>query len=151
MKKQYAGVWGGAFFAIFGIVIFVQSFSYTYSSMMGPGPGMFPLWLSGILIVLSIWSMVKSITKEKTTLAEILPKGKDLRKLITILATLAGFILVVSFLGFVIAGTLFLFALLAREYRWYISLSISIGASVLLFVVFNIILGVPLPINSLGF
>jgi putative tricarboxylic transport membrane protein len=151
MKKLYAGAWAGIFFTVFGIVMLVNSLSYKYSSNMGPGPGMFPLWLSGILILLSLLSIVQSIKKDRTTFAEILPKGKDLKKLILILAALAGFILIIQFAGFVIAGIVFLFILLAGEYKWYVNLAISIGVSVLLFWVFGILLSVPLPVNSFGF
>ncbi|WP_062234616.1 tripartite tricarboxylate transporter TctB family protein [Fictibacillus sp. FJAT-27399] len=151
MRSQNAGVWAGLIILIFGGLMFVQSLSYQYSSKLGPGPGMFPLWLSGILIVFSFLYIIRSIRKERITFAEILPKGKDSKQLLKVLTALVGFILIVPFIGFIMAGIIFLFILLSGEYRWYINLLISIGVTILLFWVFHGLLSVPLPVNNFGF
>ena len=44
----------GALFALtIGVIFFGYSLQYPYESELGPGSGMMPLWLSGLLIVLS--------------------------------------------------------------------------------------------------
>ena len=54
-------------------------------------------------------------------------------------------------LGTVLAGTVFLFLLYRKSYRWYMALVISAVISIALFVVFRILLEVNLPINAFGF
>jgi putative tricarboxylic transport membrane protein len=151
MRKINADTWAGVLLFLFGALIFVQSLSYSYSSMLGPGPGMFPLWISGILILFSIILIVASIKKDDGIDTQILPKGDDLRKILKILSSLVGFTLLIPFVGFTVAGSIFLFILLAGEYKWYTNGMISIGVTFLLFWVFNGLLKVPLPVNYLGF
>ncbi|NHM31366.1 tripartite tricarboxylate transporter TctB family protein [Neobacillus terrae] len=151
MRNLNAQTWAGVIILLFGVLILIQSFFYSYSSNLGPGPGMFPLWLSGILILLSIMHIVKSIKKEGGKLPRLLPKGNDLRKLLKILSALVGFTLLIPFVGFTIAGFIFLFILLSGEYKWYSNAMISIGVTALMFWVFNGLLSVPLPVNYFGF
>lgn len=151
MKKQNAGVWLGGIVFIFGIVIFIQSLSLDYHSKLGPGPGLLPRWLSGALVLLTLQYIIISIKKERITFEKILPKRKGARKILLILSSMAGFILIIPYTGFIIAGTLLLSVLLIDAYKWYHNLLISIGTSVILFLVFGIFLGVPLPVNYLGF
>ncbi|NTZ18147.1 tripartite tricarboxylate transporter TctB family protein [Paenibacillus sp. JMULE4] len=60
------------------------------------------------------------------------------------------FLLTVEYLGFLLACTIMLFFILRRLFTWYSGLMISIAISLCLFVVFHIFLGVPLPVNALG-
>jgi putative tricarboxylic transport membrane protein len=151
MKNQNAQTWAGVIILLFGVLILIQSFFYSYSSSLGPGPGMFPLWLSGSLILLSIMHIVRSIKKEGGNLTRILPKGNDLRKLLKILSALVGFALLLPVVGFTVAGSIFLFILLSGEYKWYSNAMISIGVTALLFWLFKGLLSVPLPVNYFGF
>lgn len=151
MKRQNAGLWLGGFLLIFGLIIFVQSFSFDYYSKFGPGSGFLPRWVSGALILLTFLYIVRCIKKERVTFEEILPKGGGVRKLLLIISSMAGFILVIPYFGFSIAGTLLLYVLLMNAYKWYYSLMISAGTSVILFWLFGSFLGVPLPVNYFGF
>ncbi|MCY9667820.1 tripartite tricarboxylate transporter TctB family protein [Paenibacillus alginolyticus] len=145
------GVCFGIFIFLLGCMLFWQALSLDYKSSIGPGPGLFPLWLSGILIILSILYIVESIKKEVILISDILPKGKGLGNVISILFSSIIFIIVVSFAGFVIAGTLLMFMLLVREYKWYRALGISFVIAITTFVVFQTFLDVPLPVNEFGF
>jgi putative tricarboxylic transport membrane protein len=149
MIKNNARVWAGIVILLFAVTIFIQSFSYNYNSKMGPGPGLLPVWLSGSLIILSMIYLVKAMKSTKSN-ESVLPKGKSLRNVLTILFALIVFMLVVSLAGFMIAGTLFLYILLIRVYKWYINLGISIGVTGVLFLLFYKLLSVPLPVNVYG-
>lgn len=150
MGKQNAGVWAGILILIFACVIFSQALTLDYYTTLGPGPGLFPLWLSGILIVLSILYIFQSIKKEAVSFAEILSKGRGLGNVVAVLGSVIVFMLIVNFTGFIVASTVLLFILLVREYKWHWGLGISAGVSILLFVVFQVFLGIPLPVNALG-
>lgn len=149
--KNNIGVWFGIFILLLGCTLFWKSLSLDYKSSIGPGPGFFPLWLSGVLIIISLLYIVESIKKEVILISEIFPKGKGLWNVITILFSSVIFMIVVSFAGFVIAGTLLMFMLLVREYKWYRALGISLVITIITFVVFQTLLDVPLPVNEFGF
>ncbi|NTZ16626.1 tripartite tricarboxylate transporter TctB family protein [Paenibacillus sp. JMULE4] len=149
MMRQNAGVWAAIFIFLFGLMFFWMSLSFDYMGPEGPGPGLLPLWLSGLLIILSVVYMMNSI-KHITRFKDILPRGKGFINIVTIIGSFLLFLLTVKSIGFVMAGTLFLFILLAREYQWYAGLGISIGISIILFWVFCKLLSVPIPVNAWG-
>jgi putative tricarboxylic transport membrane protein len=151
MNRQNAALWLGGFLLLFGMVIFVQSFAFDYYSQFGPGPGLLPRWLSGALILLSLLYIGLSIKKERISFDEILPKEEGRRKLLIILSSMVGFIVIVPYIGFLVAGTLLMFVLLMGGYKWYYNLMISAGVSAFLFWLFGSFLSVPLPTNYFGF
>ncbi|MEW9669878.1 tripartite tricarboxylate transporter TctB family protein [Ammoniphilus sp. 3BR4] len=145
-----AGFWTGIVILGFAGVIFWQSLLLDYYTGLGPGPGLLPLWLSGGLIILALIYIWECVSKEVVIFADVLPKGKGLRNLLFYSGSLLIFMLIVNFTGFIIAGTVLLFIVLAREYKWYLGLGISVGVSVVLFVIFQTLLGIPLPVNAFG-
>jgi putative tricarboxylic transport membrane protein len=150
MGKQNAGVWAGVVLLIFASVFFWQSLSLKYQTKFGPGPGMFPRWLSGILIVLTLIYIWQSVNKEVIRFSDILPKGKDLGNLIAVLGSVVLFILVVNYTGFTIAGTALLFILFVRQFKWYTALGMSLLVTLILFYIFKSLLSIPLPVNAFG-
>lgn len=149
MVKNNASVYMGLLLVLFSVVIFSQSLRLDYYTDSGPGPGFFPLWLSGGLGVFSLSYIVSSL-KEKISFKEILPTGSGLGNVITLLVSAVFFLLTVEYIGFLLACAIMLFFVLRRLFKWYSGLIISITISLCLFVVFHIFLGVPLPVNSLG-
>jgi putative tricarboxylic transport membrane protein len=149
LKKWKPGVWAGICLLIFSLVFFTQSLAFPYSITGEPGPGFFPVWLSGILLVLSLLYIYQSI-KSKDSDGEPMPKGKPLKNIVCILSYMILYLMLVSFLGFILASTMFLFVLLCRDYKWYFNLGISAGASIFLFLLFNSVLHVSLPVNGFG-
>jgi hypothetical protein len=131
-------------------VIFWQALSLKYYTKFGPGPGMFPLWLSGLFIVVSLVYIWQSIKKEVILFAEILPQGKALGNILAVLGSLILFMVLVNFTGFIIASSVLLFIVLTREYKWYLGLGISVSASILLFLLFQKVFSIPLPVNVFG-
>ncbi|TDG00103.1 tripartite tricarboxylate transporter TctB family protein [Paenibacillus piri] len=151
LMVKNAGVWFGFLVFLLGCTMFWQSLSLDYRSSIGPGPGLFPLWLSSALIILSLLYIAESVKKEVFRIADLIPKGRGLGNVVAILVSFVIFIVVVSFAGFVIAGTLLVFLLLVREYKWYKALGISFAIALITFVIFQTLLDVPLPVNDLGF
>jgi putative tricarboxylic transport membrane protein len=148
--KQNAGVWAGVVVLIFSSIIFWQSLSLKYTTNFGPGPGMFPRWLTAILIILSLIYIWQSIKKEVFRIAEVFPKGKDLGNVFSVLISVVVFMVIVNFTGFVIASTVLLFIVLRREFKWHIGLAISLFTSIVLFLLFKAFFNIPLPVNVLG-
>lgn len=148
MKK--AGVWAGLITLLYAAIIFRESLTLEYTTRLGPGPGFFPLWLSGILIILTLCYIVDSIRHDSVKLSEILPGGQATKNILSTVAGLVLFPVIVSYAGFVISATILQFIMFVRDYKWYTALGISVGISVLLLFVFQSLLGVTLPVNDYG-
>lgn len=132
-----------------GVVVFVYSLQYPYESELGPGPGMLPLWLSGLLIILAL-AYLYAVFKGKDS-AEEWPEKKAQVEMAVILGNMALFVILLPVIGFNFSSVLFLFIFLRRAYSWYKSLAISVGTSVFLFLLFTQGFGSPLPVNMFGF
>jgi len=145
-----AGALVGFLILIFAGTLFFQALSYDYYSDYGPGPGLFPLWLSGLLIVLSIAYIIDCYKKNIIQLKDVLPKGAGLRKIILIMVSLVVFYFLAPYTGYSVAGIIMLMILFIREYKWYWGLGISVVVTGVLFYTFYSVLNVPLPVNSFG-
>jgi putative tricarboxylic transport membrane protein len=145
-----ASIYMGGVILLFASVVFWQSLQFEYYNEKGPGPGFFPLWLSGGLALFSIIYIGTSIKKEVILISDIIPKGKDLGNILTLLIGAIIFLLIINYMGFVLAASLLLFSILRRFYKWYVGIGISVGVSVCLFYLFHTLLGIPLPVNFLG-
>ncbi|PAV28397.1 hypothetical protein CIL05_17340 [Virgibacillus profundi] len=145
------GVYIGIFMLIFSGSIFWQSLSLEYYRASAPGPGFLSLWLSGILFILSLIHIIISVKKDIILFSDILPKGKGLGNVVALLLSLILFLIIIPYIGFTIASIVMLFILFKRGYKWYWSLGLSTFVTLVVFVVFNTLLQVPLPVNNFGF
>lgn len=147
--KNKVGFSGGVSVLVIGIIFFAYSLQYPYESELGPGPGMLPLWLSGILIVLALAYLYSVIIGKDS--AEDWPDKKSQIEMGLILGNMSLFVLLTPVIGFVLSSILFLFIFFRRNYSWFKSLLISAGTSVLLFLLFTEGFATPLPVNMFGF
>ncbi|MDQ0862148.1 tripartite tricarboxylate transporter TctB family protein [Metabacillus dongyingensis] len=148
--KNY-GVWVGVFILLFSIFMFNSSLKYEYYGQYGPGPGFFPLWLSGLLGVFSILFILDSLRKNnRITFSDVLPKGKILISVLKVVLSILLFILISPHLGFIVSSILIMLILLIPDFKWTTSLSTATSVTLILFVVFKTILDIPLPTNIWG-
>ncbi len=143
------GISGGVFSLVVALVFFVYALEYPYASELGPGPGMFPLWLSGILILLSLMYLYSAYKGADSS--EKAPDSQSQKEMLFILISMGLYVLLLPIIGFNLSSILFLFAFLRKGYPWHTSLGISIVASVILFFLFTEAFASPLPVNSFGF
>ncbi|MEW9672468.1 tripartite tricarboxylate transporter TctB family protein [Ammoniphilus sp. 3BR4] len=156
MMKLKADFWAAMMVLILSVIFLFESSMFPYSNRLGPGPGpgFFPIWLSSILLVLSLFYLYQSLERQKEGQGEqegILPRGEGLRKILFTLFSLILFVVLISFIGFTLTSIIFLFMLLREGYRWFTGLGISIVVSLLMFWVFGSVLDVALPVNGWGF
>jgi putative tricarboxylic transport membrane protein len=151
--KVNIDTWGAVCFAIFSVVFFIMSLEYPYKSSIGPGPGFFPLWLSGFLFVLSAIYLIQSLKAASASDEDEQEKKKNeaLPYILNVMICMILFGLLLKVLGFITTASIVLLLLLRRAYKWYINLGIAVGASLFLFWLFHSILRVQLPVNGLGF
>ncbi len=145
-----AGVWAGVILLAYSAVLFQQSLLLDYYNPLGPGPGFLPLWLSGLLFIVSLLYIWDSIKREVIRLAELLPTGDARLDILLMLTGLCLFALLVETIGFVAAGSQLIFLMTFRKFKWYYALPTSILVAVLLLLAFQKLLGVSLPVNDLG-
>jgi putative tricarboxylic transport membrane protein len=144
-----AGVLASVFIMIFSGIFIYHSTKVDYEGPLGFGPGFFPFWLSIFLLILSALYLVISL-KENIQLQNLFPKGRSRYDFIVILLSMALFVLLLEQTGFLVAGTISLALLTFRTFKWYYTLSLSIGISVIIFLIFAKGLAIPLPVNQLG-
>ncbi|MEH7083266.1 tripartite tricarboxylate transporter TctB family protein [Neobacillus drentensis] len=150
MSNYRSGIWAGAVIFLLALFLFVLSLQYSYSSVLGPGPGFFPTWLSGILMLLAIWYIYDSV-KGKNASSESWPTGRSLKHILFIIISLVLFVILFSLFGFLLAGVIFLAMLFYKEYKWYTTLLMSVGITVFIYWMFNTILKVYLPLGGILF
>jgi putative tricarboxylic transport membrane protein len=150
IKKQNAGLIMGIIFTIYTIYYFIMSFRYPYENQFGVGPGFFPRWVALLAIIAGVSYCLMSIFKDKFIVGEILPNGKELINVGTVVLAILGFILIVNFTGFCIASTLLLFFIFIRSFTWWKALLYAVIATALVFLIFKVGFSVPLPVNALG-
>jgi putative tricarboxylic transport membrane protein len=143
------GVWASVFIMIFSGIFIYHSTKVDYEGPLGFGPGFFPLWLSIFLLILSALYLAISV-KENIHIRSLFPKGRSRYDFIVILLSMALFVLLLERTGFLVAGAISLALLMFRTFKWYYTLSLSIGISVVIFLIFAKALAIPLPVNQFG-
>jgi putative tricarboxylic transport membrane protein len=146
---------------ITGIIMFIFSLAVMEgarrmppSGTFGPGAGFLPFWLGAAMAILAAILLVNAIREPAPAGGRApFPTGRKLLPLVETAAGLAGFILLLEWLGFLVATgllTAFLLKVVERE-GWVMTGIVAVANAGALYVVFQILLGVSLPKNILGF
>lgn len=143
-------VYISVFFIVFGAIIFRLASSMKYYGDYGPGPGLLPLWISGLMVILSILNLIAAFKKNNTHFSDLLPKGTGLINLLSCIVSFALFIIIVPYTGFIVSSLMMLFILFSRGYKWQWSIGLSVLVTGILFLVFSTVLSIPLPVNQFG-
>ena len=119
-----------------------------------PGIRFLPFWLGVLMAILSVLLVVSAWRKSAEGSAKRLwPDRQALIAIVLLVAGLAAYIALLETLGFLIATLLFnafLMAVVMRASR-NMTLSVAAGSSLAIYVIFKILLEVPLPKNMFGF
>ena len=119
-----------------------------------PGIRFLPFWLGVLMAILSVLLTVSAWRKSAGGAAKgLMPNRQALISIVLLVTGLAVYIALLETLGFLIDTLLFNAFLMAVVMRahWKMTLLVAVGASVALYVLFRILLEVPLPINVFGF
>ena len=117
-----------------------------------PGPGFFPFWAGIIMGILSFAAYMKALRIKGEDIGPWYSREKW-RKVLLIMAVIAGYALVLETLGFVLSTFLLLFTLfkVAEDQGWWVSVGGSLVVAVVSFVVFDRWLKLQLPKGFWGF
>lgn len=140
----------GTFWLAFGLIAIFLSLQLEIGTPTTPGPGFVPLWTSVLLTAFSAALVATAVGSRRSG------KGIEWRSLfhprvVICLVTLAVYLAVIRYVGFLVASTamLFIFFGLLEPTRWYWRLLAALLGSALFWVVFHTMLGLDLPKGQL--
>jgi len=143
IAKNAKDFWTGAIYvAIGGAAIFLAR-DYGMGSAVKMGPAYFPTLLAGILIVIGVISIVRSFLKPGTPVGAFAMRG-----LLLVIASTLLFGLIVRGAGMAVALPLMILisAFASAKFNWRAALLLAVGITVFCILIFQVGLGVPLPI-----
>lgn len=127
---------------LFGVAAAWASLQLPVGSLTKPGPGMWPLVVSVVLIAGSLLVLVGAETEQE-------PFSRQSLSIVAALVLLALFTTLFSLVGFVLPATLMLavwLRFISKE-SWKVTLATTIPVVALLYVLFSFLLGVPFPFD----
>ncbi len=139
---------------LFSAFVIEESAKMTLFVEFAPGYGFFPFWLGILMAILSIMLYVDASRRpeERDELAPI-PGREALIKVALILGGLGVYAFLMEITGYVVDTLLLVVLLLGvveRE-KWQLTALVAVLMTALLYLIFQVILGVSLPKGPLGF
>ena len=144
-------LWSGFALIALGSYIFKEAWSWEYMGVDGPGPGFFPLWYGGAMIVLSLLLVAGAVLKSDPAAAARRANWGELTRVATCWAAFAVCIALLNVLGFVVSFSLMTWFIVAVLFRrpQRIAIALAAGGAVAIYAVFSLALGVALPTGLL--
>ena len=136
--------WSGLALAALGTYIVAQARAWTYMGEDGPGPGFFPVWYGGAMIVLSLALVAGAVLKPSPAAG---PSRAELGRALLCWGAFVAAIVLMKLAGFAIAFALltwFIVAVMARQPQ-KVALPVAIGGALLFYLLFELALDVQLP------
>ena len=134
------------FFALGGVVIFDSVRQGAQWAADGPQPGYFPFYIGSIICVAALITFIRGM---------LVPAGKNgafvevgqLKLVLSVLVPSFVYVGLIGWLGIYVASALFVsfFMRWLGKYEWWKTAAVSVGNSVVFFVIFEIWFLVPLP------
>jgi len=134
----------GAFTAV-GVYVLASSVGLGLWTSLGPGPGMFPFAMGGVLVAMSALWLVQELRRPSEK-----AEGIDRGVVISVVVSLVVLASVMDLLGFQLSmfGFLLYHLKLRGRRTWMTSLIIALAGSVGAFYAFNYGLNVALPVSA---
>ena len=142
-----ADFWSGLVLAALGTYIVVAARGWTYMGEDGPGPGFFPAWYGGAMVVLSLALAVGAVLKRHLPGASGPFRWSELGRALACWLAFVACIALMPLLGFPIAFGLltgFVVAVMARQSQ-RVALAYAVGGSLLFYAIFVLGLDLALP------
>ncbi len=124
------------------------------SNTFGPGAGFLPVCLGAAMAILSLMLFINATREPRQEKDRSpFPDWKTCGLVLITIAGLGAYNLLIEPLGFLASTTLFSAFLLGviERVRWPVSVAAAIANSIVLYVIFQVLLGIALPKNVLGF
>jgi hypothetical protein len=117
------------------------SFNYNIGDFSRAGPGLFPLMVASLLLLVGISTVIRSQFTERVAL------GFSMKNIVIVIAALCGFAIVSMFVNMIAGIAVLVFGSTAagNSYSWVRNLKITVGLIIVAFC-FQKFLGVQLPL-----
>ncbi|MGO3124119.1 MAG: tripartite tricarboxylate transporter TctB family protein [Advenella sp.] len=142
--------WSGLTLASLGAYIVYQATQWEYMTDEGPGPGFFPIWYGGLMLILSLILMIGTVLKMKRSTPSN-ANWQDLKRVGICWTALVGAILATEYIGFYMAFAIliWLLATVLFEKNKMTATIASIAGAVVFFLLFSVGLDLDLPKGEL--
>ena len=137
--------WSGLALAALATYVLAQARAWPYMTEEGPGPGFFPMWYGGAMLVLSLVLVANTVFSREA------PRGKvrwgELRRVFACWGAFVACVALMPWAGFVVAFALltwFIVAVLARRPQ-PMAIGLAIGMALAFYLLFDVALGLSLP------
>ena len=143
IERNAKDFWTGVIYIAIGGAAIIIGRDYGMGTAMKMGPAYFPVILSGLLILIGAISVIRSFFKPGTPVGTVAWKGLALVIASTVLF---GFVVRGAGMAIALPMMVILSAYASTRFRWKYALTLAAGVTVFCILVFQIGLGVPLPI-----
>lgn len=143
--------WSGLMLVALGAYIVREAWNWEYLSVDGPGPGFFPLWYGGAMVVLSFLLVIGAVLKSDPAAKQKRVNWSELGRVFTCWAAFAACIALLNVLGFVVSFALMTWFMVAVMFRKSqpIAVGLAVGGALCFYALFSVALGVSLPAGFL--
>jgi hypothetical protein len=137
---------------VLGIYIISQALKFDYMVAGTPGPGFLPFWLGVAICFVALIPLIRTFTSFASKLANPFKAG-DFRNFFIVIGSSIVCAIITPLTGFLVAlglmvGTM---ARLLGTQNWKTIIGLTVVTPVVLYGIFVLVLGVPLPKGILGF
>ena len=150
---KHPDLWSSLFWIILSAVTIGLASHLSFGDLMEPGPGLFPILISLIILGLGLVLFFKSLFGSRKGFKVTLQSLGAVTRVILVLVLLFLYALFLETLGFLTVTFLLIFLLLWVVYpqRWWIRLVSALGGSLGSYLIFEIWLRSQLPKGFLNF
>jgi hypothetical protein len=137
---------------LFGIYVLVKAREFDYMVEGTPGPGFLPFWIGICIALVAIIPFVRTFTQFASKLVNPFQSG-DFKNFFIVIGGSIAVMLLTPVTGLIVALGLMAGAIskLMGTKSWKIVIGLAVVTPIVLFGIFDMILGVPLPKGIFGF
>jgi hypothetical protein len=149
----------GLVLMLFGAGFLLYDIKYPLDTWANPGPGVFPLMVGAVLVILASWQLVKDVRKPKPqetiesregterSIREFLQKNKGEVTPLLMIAVFVVYLLMVKWVGFFISNLLFVVisSKLIGARDWVRPVALSAGVNLFCYFLFEVWLKLSFP------
>lgn len=144
---------------LFGVVFLLYNIKYPLDTLANPGPGVFPLMVGAVLVVLAAWQLIHDVRKPKPegakeshegagrSIGKFLQRDNAETKPLLMISIFIVYLLMVKWVGFFISN--FLFVIISSKIigarDWGRPIALSAGISLFCYFLFEVWLKLSLP------
>jgi len=144
---------------LFGVGFLLYDIKYPLDTWANPGPGVFPLLVGVVLVILAVWQMVQGFRKPKPqeakknrgettrSLAEFLRRNKSETKALVMIGVFVIYLIMVKEVGFFVSNFFFVIisSRLMGAVDWGRPAALSVGINLFCYALFEVWLKLSFP------